>query len=483
MKPVIASLLILSTTLAPGRAVAYTEAELMGEFDARVLSESEKRFLQAALALTGDYTGMIDGAWGRGSQAALERFAARELDTYDGIVPAFMAVISAKFAADEFDSEGWREKYFEPLDMSFLIPEGNLLDDQSSENFVTWNHAHSSLSYSVAVGNVNQMMGLHSYTLAEAAPGTEPYTVRKPSLFITTSKTSDGMALYTRSDLRGQTWSIIMLMAETQDDGLLAAVSGSIRIGPAPPIYFPTGKLSRGWEVMQASVAKDDANVSAPGVAPSAPAAPADPPAENGPSSGTGFVVSATGDVLTNAHVVEDCARITIDSIPMTLVAADTTFDLALLRSPALAGAPVASFAANPALLNSDVTVAGYPLAGLLGGLNVTRGAVTSLKGMAGDTTTMQISAPVQPGNSGGPVLNADGHVVGVVVSKLDVQFALDTTGDIPQNVNFAIRGEIAKLFLVQNGVLPVSGAQVEQPAPEQIAQSASGFTKFISCN
>lgn len=142
-----------------------------------------------------------------------------------------------------------------------------------------------------------------------------------------------------------------------------------------------------------------------------------------------------------------------------------------------------AVFALEPARLNSDVTVAGFPLPDLLGGLNVTRGAVTSLKGLGGDGINMQISAPVQPGNSGGPVLNAAGQVVGVVVAKLDAGAVARLYDDIPQNVNFAIRGEIAKLFLAQNGVDPLVEAAGIPVAPEDLAETAAAFTRLVACN
>jgi serine protease Do len=397
-------------------------------------------------------------------------------------VPSFVAVFAAVTAADEFDSEGWEEKYLEPLDMSLLMPSGNMRNGDASEVFVNWNHNGSSLGYSLTLGDANQMMRLHEFTLDAAGYGANPYTVRKPNLFVTTVTASGGRTLYTRSDLRRGSWSTIMLSVETKDAGILAAVSGSIHPGDAPEIYFPAGVLSRGWTVIKTNFDAEQAANAPSAPSPSAPSQPTAQEPQLRSGSGTGFVVSTTGDVLTNAHVVEGCTRITIDSIPMTLVASDATFDLALLRGAGLSGQPFASFSANPAMLNSDVTVVGYPLAGLLGGLNVTRGSVTSLKGMSGDTTTMQISAPVQPGNSGGPVLNAKGHIVGVVVSKLDAQIVQDAIGDIPQNVNFAIRGEIAKLFLVQNNVIPVAGTNTDQPAPEQLALGATGFTKFISC-
>jgi S1-C subfamily serine protease len=108
---------------------------------------------------------------------------------------------------------------------------------------------------------------------------------------------------------------------------------------------------------------------------------------------GTGFLVSGAGDFLTNNHVVEGCTTVLIDGLPATIIATDDAFDLALLRvSPAPSGEP-AQFAEKPARLNSDVTVIGFPLPDLLGGLNVTRGSVTSLKGIAGDGVRMQIAS------------------------------------------------------------------------------------------
>ena len=223
------------------------------------------------------------------------------------------------------------------------------------------------------------------------------------------------------------------------------------------------------------------ASASSPSAPPAAPPAGGDSTASNA-SSGSGFVVSAAGHILTNAHVVEGCRRFTVDGSPAMLLASSEQYDLALLQSPEAASRPVATFSAASAKLNSDVTAVGFPYAGLLGGLNVTRGTVSSLKGMGGDLVTMQISAPVQSGNSGGPLLAADGEVVGVVVAKLDAVKVADLMGDLPQNVNFAIRGEIATLFLSQNGVEPKLSLDDSPLSPEMLARQAQGFTTFIEC-
>jgi S1-C subfamily serine protease len=278
-----------------------------------------------------------------------------------------------------------------------------------------------------------------------------------------------------------------MLSARDSDAGAFAAVTGSIEPGYAPQLGISPGMLATGIKTM-AAVLEDSAPAdtnpppAAAVTAPSAPPASADEEEQSG-SSGTGFLVSANGEFLTNSHVVSGCASISIDGVAATVVAEDPVFDLALLRVTPVPEGPPAQFSEKPARLNSDVTVIGYPLLGILGGINVTRGSVTSLKGLSGDGVQMQISAPVQPGNSGGPVMNAAGQVVGVVVSKLDAQLVADAIGDIPQNINFAIRAEIAKLFLYQNGVEPIEAAEAAALPPEDLAEVAQGFTRLITCD
>ena len=83
----------------------------------------------------------------------------------------------------------------------------------------------------------------------------------------------------------------------------------------------------------------------------------------------------------------------------------------------------------------------------------MTRGNVSSLLGLMNDPRYLQISAPVQPGNSGGPLVDLAGRVVGIVTAKLDAVAVADATGDIPQSINFAIRPDAASTFLHQQGI------------------------------
>ena len=104
----------------------------------------------------------------------------------------------------------------------------------------------------------------------------------------------------------------------------------------------------------------------------------------------------------------------------------------------------------------------GFPLTGLLSsGPTLTTGDVSALTGLRDNPNHFTITAPVQPGNSGGPLLDAQAHVIGVVVAKLNAaRIAQMTGGDIPQNVNFAIKGSEALAFLAANGVQPRAGAE-----------------------
>lgn len=456
----------------PIPTIAQDYGALLQGFDARRLSTHDKRFLQAALAFEGDYQGLLDGAWGRLSQGALVRFSARELEEES---KDWHMVVLALALIEKIDDDGWEYHYQSELGVSLLVPLKSIGLEKPSDSFANWRHKNSSLSYSVGALDQSQANKIHSYAWDWHEGYGSPYTVRKTGLAVTSSTKPSGDVLYARSDFVGGRWSTVLLFASKQDANLLGAVSSSIVVGRTSPLVMTDGGHLERTILQLISFLKEDRQKKENGKD-----LPAGKPKEGG--SGSGFLVSNSGHVLTNAHVVSECNNIYVDNQSAQLLGSSDDFDLALLlTSPALSKKP-AKFSPSPALLNSDVTVAGYPYAGLLSGLNVTRGAISSLKGLRGEATQMQISAPVQPGNSGGPVIGADGEVVGVVVAKLDAKKLSEATGDIPQNVNFAIRGEIAKLFLSQHGVEPIMGESNERVDSVELARMAGLFTVFIEC-
>jgi S1-C subfamily serine protease len=131
-----------------------------------------------------------------------------------------------------------------------------------------------------------------------------------------------------------------------------------------------------------------------------------------------------------------------------------------------------------------DAVIAlGYPLSGLLATTaNLTVGNVSALAGLGDDSRYLQISAPVQPGNSGGPLLDASGHLVGIVTAKLDAALVARFTGDIPQNVNFALKAEVARTFLESKGIAYQTAHSDQQLSPADVGDIARPFTVRIEC-
>jgi len=137
----------------------------------------------------------------------------------------------------------------------------------------------------------------------------------------------------------------------------------------------------------------------------------------------------------------------------------------------------------SPVRQGQEVMVAGFPLHGLLADEpNVTTGTIAALAGPGNDTRLVQITAPMQPGNSGGPLLDESSHVVGVVVGKLDAIGLAAAIGDIPQNINFAINAATARAFLDANGVSYQTAGSDQKVPTADIAERARGFTVLIEC-
>lgn len=207
--------------------------------------------------------------------------------------------------------------------------------------------------------------------------------------------------------------------------------------------------------------------------------------------SGSGFVVSKNAHIVTNNHVVTDCVGDIHGNlagqapVKLRVVSADEENDLALLQgTKKFKEKDIATIRGTAVNSGDQVVAIGYPLHGLLtSDLTVTTGIISSLAGLHNDTRFLQISAPVQPGNSGGPLHDTSGNIVGVVSAKLDAVRMVKATGDIPQNINFAIKTGALRDFL-DNSAVPYQTADAgSEMKTADIASAARTYTMLISCS
>lgn len=208
-------------------------------------------------------------------------------------------------------------------------------------------------------------------------------------------------------------------------------------------------RVAYGGSTARAAVLADEASHSLAGK-PSLPAVGEGAPKQKGGvSTGTAFFVSWQGDLLTNHHVVSGAERIQIkidddEFLDAVLVASDTEADLALLRVDAIRQ-PLSLQSASELTRGDPVFTLGYPLIHLQGQeQKATFGRVNALSGMKGDDRFAQVDVPIQPGNSGGPLIDYYGEVVGIMTSMLHPLAAMESAGVVPQNVNYALKSDLA---------------------------------------
>jgi S1-C subfamily serine protease len=198
----------------------------------------------------------------------------------------------------------------------------------------------------------------------------------------------------------------------------------------------------------------------------SKPTSQGENPAPGIKGSGTGFAITADGYILTCFHVVKGAASLSVkinaasDLLPAKVIGSDPANDLAILK---VSGETVAvSFSSAPtAKLGQTIFTVGFPMPDLQGfAPKVTKGVISSLKGMNDDVRRYQIDATVQPGNSGGPLADEHGNILGVIVARLSDAVVIKEKGVVPQNINYAVKVPYIMAFLSN---VPEVSAKVEQ--------------------
>jgi len=190
----------------------------------------------------------------------------------------------------------------------------------------------------------------------------------------------------------------------------------------------------------------------------------------NSVGNGTGFFITEDGFLITNEHVAHGARQVRVVTSAGTIVAklvkVDTTNDFALLKVEGrYAALPVV--ASRAVRLGSMVATVGFPNVDLQGSApKLARGEIAALSGAQDDARYFQISAPVQPGNSGGALVDERGNVVGVVSAKLSARAALAVSGALPENVNYAVKSSFLLSFL--ESVPEVSARLKDANAKEQ---------------
>jgi hypothetical protein len=169
-------------------------------------------------------------------------------------------------------------------------------------------------------------------------------------------------------------------------------------------------------------------------------------------ASGTGFFITDNGYLISNYHVVKDATKVRLLTsaglIAAKVVQVDAANDLALLKADGWF-APLPIAASRTVALGGTVATVGFPDIGLQGfASKLAKGEIASLSGAGDDPRYFQISVPVQPGNSGGALVDDRGNVIGIVSAKLDASVALAASGALPENVNYAVKSSLLLSFL-----------------------------------
>ena len=201
--------------------------------------------------------------------------------------------------------------------------------------------------------------------------------------------------------------------------------------------------------------------------------------------SGSGFFVSDQGHIVSNAHVVGVCKKVKAyeagKEIYLDILATDKVNDIGLVKGK-FKNTEYLNIKTDGAELGEDIVTFGYPLSQTLSdSVKLTKGIVSSLSGLDNNYSQIQIDAAIQPGNSGGPVVNMNGQVIGIASAGLSKLYMAETAAIIPENVNFAVASQSLTTFLKANKI-NIGTSASETLSTKELAKIGEPATIQLFC-
>ncbi len=431
-------------------------------FDGDRLSARDVRFLQGALTLQGAYEGMLDGDWGRLSREALDRYLSRETARR---AEAAVAELARDFQ-DEVDRNGWTVRDDNATGLSYLLPTRLMSRVEltgvaqrilsKTGDVKSWASEDGGLRLTrIEEESAGKLRDRHEALVRRHTPPDEPYTLRGDRRWITTAEDAEGRRFYLLSVAAGNSWVSYEIRAQEPNWNRLSLIAGSFLRAPGLALSpQPGGRLER----LMARRADAPTPPSPIEVLPLPRPVPRERgdrdrrPRERTARGGSGVYVNAV-DLVTAAPVLRGCSEPQLDDgSRLRLLDRNETLGVAVLTGDRRSRDWIALDRRSDLREGDAVLTVGHG-AGETGLVTAAGRVIATAEARAGAAARLVIDARLPAGLTGGPVVDGEGHVQGIVVSQPDLMQALSEGGAIGADTALAVPAAVLAEYLRDRAV------------------------------
>ncbi|MBJ7577901.1 trypsin-like peptidase domain-containing protein [Devosia sp. MC532] len=433
-------------------------------------TSEDRRLLQSNLMLIGHYSGLADGEFGRFTYQALSNFQRSLGETSSGVLSTTQQDRLLEDAAAIYQQFGFDEVIDVRGGMTMLLPK-TLLPEIGETKRGT---SYSSYDRTIIMETISKSHAVEPYlslyeTLSSGPGRSISYKTIDSSRFVVSGSRGTKRFYTYIYNTPGASVGFSMDW-EPQVNGVAAMVAtflASYALPFVPEEYDAKNEDRRGQS------------------APQSAGTPPQNAVTRGASSGSGFFVAERGVLVTNNHVIDQCETLTVAGYGSArVITSDEDLDLAVLQLDKIVEHPVAEIRSTPGELGESVLALGFPLSTIMDStLTIGTGIVSAQNGLGGEPRWFTTNVGIQPGNSGGPLLDEFGKVIGVAVAKISDEALLEAMGTTAPNVGFAIKSEVLSDYLSIFRVKAPSESPDIALSPRQLTEIGRQFTVQINCD